>query len=292
MAWKPDNYFYPGKIDVPFDRLYVPEILSRVSFPHRDPGTLIYLATDEKYILSIESGHRYNKAEHKLERIGIPFGIYPRLILILISSYAVHQKTRRIIISKNLSKFIKSLGYDVSGGKRGTIAQLNNQVERLLNCRICIRKYGQKFSSQEYLNPVKSIRVWESQESTIDDLDKKIVSVISESFYQRLQKTSFPVDPQTVEGLRSSLLALDLYFFLTSRSFRLKKTAFINWSSLEKQLGVEYKETKEFTRKAKSAIDKIRTWYPELKIDYKIGRLVILADSDPHIKKRVINRHM
>ena len=281
---------YPGKIVTPYDELYSPGLFGRVSLPHRDPNSKTYLLRDNKYIFSIESGHRYVENTHSLEPYGIPFGIYPRLLLLLITTYAKKRQKREITLADNLTKFMKSLGYDLTGGKTGTLVQLNNQLERLLNCRMCFRRInkledGQVKRTNNYLNHIGKVELWESGMKS--STDGKIKAIISQSFYNWIQKTAYPVDHHTVEAMRSSLLALDLYLFLCSRTYRLNtlnKEVHISWASLEKQLGTNFKETKEFARRARKAITKITEWYPKLDVRFDKGRLVLISTSQPHIK--------
>jgi hypothetical protein len=282
---------YPGKIDIPYDQLYAPEIFGRVSFPHRDPKSTTYLRKDNEYIFSIESGYKYVESSGSLEPYGIPFGIYPRILLLLITSYAKHQKRREIILSENITKFMREkLGYDLTGGETGTLNQLNNQLDRLLNCRLCFRRNkktqnGRVKKTTDYFNQISKIELWESGEGTKSD--SQIKAVLSESYYNWIRKTAYPVDLKTVEAMRSSLLALDLYLFLCSRTFRInpkKYETYISWASLEKQLGTNYKKTKEFARRARKEVKKIKEWYPQLNVRFERGCLVLVATSKPHIK--------
>jgi len=185
---------------------------------------------------------------------------------------------------------MKSIGYDLTGGKTGTLSQLNNQLDRLLNCRFCLIKNrkdwkGQTKKTKDYINQISRIELWESGEGT--ESDSQVKAIISESYYNWVQETAYPVDRRTVEALRSSLLALDLYLFLCSRTFRInpkKYETYISWASLEKQLGTDYKETKQFSFRARKEIEKIKEWYPELNIRFERGCLVLVATSKPHIK--------
>ena len=78
-------------------------------------------------------------------------------------------------------------------------------------------------------------------------------------------------------------MALDLYTWVTFRMYGLKKPVGISWSALKKQLGAEYASTKEFARHSKATLRKIKTVYPELRLDFAPGRLV-LKPSKTHVK--------
>lgn len=281
---------YPGKINIPYNNLYAPKFFGRVSLPHRDPKCTTYLRKDNEYIFTIETGYEYIAKSDSLKPYGIPFGIYPRLLLLLITSYAIYEQKREIIMSENITEFMSSLGYDLTGGDSGSMARLNNQLNRLLNCRISFQRNtksqnGSVKKTKNYINQISKIELWESNKEIGEG--NKIKAVISESFYNWIQETAYPVDRKTVEAMRSSLLKLDLYLFLCSRTYRInpnKYDTYISWTSLEKQLGTNYKETKEFARHARKAITSITEWYPELKASFKRGRLIIGSTSQPHIK--------
>lgn len=287
---------YPGKISTPFDKLYVPDFLGRASFPQRDPKGSTYEAIDRQYLFYMVTGHEYSFQEKGLVETGIPFGIYPRLLLPLITTYAVYYEQREIVLSDSLSKFIRNLGYDVSGGDEGSILKLKNQLRKLLNCRMCIVNLDpekkQVIRSKDYLNHINRIEVWENFDDE-EQSSNPVKAILSESFYKRIRERSFPVDHNTVEALRSSLLALDFYFFFCSRTKRLKgRDAYISWSELENQMGSNYKRRGEFARKAKIAIKKIQRFYPQLYVEYQRGRLILKRNSKPHIKEKLNNKNV
>lgn len=144
-------------------------------------------------------------------------------------------------------------------------------------------------STTNYLNHIDQIEIWENHNQ--EEENGPIKTILSESFYSHIRHHSIPVNIRTVETLRSSLMALDFYFYLCGRTQRLnEEDAFIRWSDLEKQIGSNYKSTKEFTRHAKASIEEIKKWYPQLNVKFKRGRLIIKRTSEPHINPKVINK--
>lgn len=54
---------------------------------------------------------------------------------------------------------------------------------------------------------------------------------------------------------------------------------------MHKQFGAEYAQERNFVQKAKAELQKVQLVYPELKLNYERGRL-ILGESRTHIIKK------
>ena len=81
---------------------------------------------------------------------------------------------------------------------------------------------------------------------------------LGEKFYEALTKYPIPLDMRTLRALKKSPLALDLYSWLSYRSFRTtqkpnSKPVFVSWALLQQQFGADYNDVKDFKRKMKMA---------------------------------------
>ena len=69
----------------------------------------------------------------------LPYGNLPRLLLAWVSTEAVRTQSREIVLGRSLSKFMRTLGIGSdSGGSRGELTRLRNQMKRLFRCSISL----------------------------------------------------------------------------------------------------------------------------------------------------------
>ena len=92
------------------------------SLPHSKITSCIYKRKCNKFTLTINGNE---------EAGGIPYGVYPRLILTWISSSVVKHQEREIILGESLSNFMSNLGLSVTGGRWGTITRFKEQLKKL-----------------------------------------------------------------------------------------------------------------------------------------------------------------
>src|SRR4051812_33171606 len=71
--------------------------------------------------LIVQSGFLKDPFTGKTVKQGLPYGTKARLLQLHICTLAIRQKNPIVEIEDSMSAFIRSLGFDVSGGKNGTI---------------------------------------------------------------------------------------------------------------------------------------------------------------------------
>ena len=108
---------------------FMAKVLVQTTLPHRAVSGTRYVRTDGNLSLSIND----------VGGTGIPYGSYPRLILIWMTTEAVRTKRRELVLGRSLSSFMAQLGLHATGGHWGTISRFRNQRERLLGCAISTR---------------------------------------------------------------------------------------------------------------------------------------------------------
>jgi len=62
---------------------------------------------------------------------GLPYGTYPRLLLAWVTTEAVRTKSRELTLGDSLREFMAKLDLAVTGGAKGTIRPLRDQMQRL-----------------------------------------------------------------------------------------------------------------------------------------------------------------
>lgn len=212
--------------------------------------------------------------------VGFPYGIIPRLLLFWITTEALRTKERRLELGHSLSEFMREVGLDPSrGGKRSDARRLQEQMRRLFKSTISFdvtleeaHRSGEAWLDMQ-IAP-EGMLWWDPHDPEQGTLWGSWIE-LGEKFYKAITAWPVPVDMRVLRTIRRSPLALDLYAWTTWRVFKLSRRQFIPWQGLMQQMGSEYKSEKEFARKAKGALRKIRAVYPALKLDFAKGGLVL-----------------
>ena len=80
-----------------------------------------------------------------LEGAGLPYGAYPRLILVWMTTEALRTGERKLELGRSLSSFMGQLGLQCTGGHWGTIPRFREQMERLA-VQFAFPHQGRRFS--------------------------------------------------------------------------------------------------------------------------------------------------
>ena len=111
---------------------------------------------------------------------------------------------------------------------------------------------------------------------------------LGEKFFNEIIRHPVPIDMNTLTALKRSSLGLDLYLWLTYRTFTLRTPKRITWRQVYRQFGLDPakasdKQTvKNFRRKVLRELKKIKLAWPELNYSTAPG-LLILHPSTPTI---------
>jgi hypothetical protein len=192
-------------------------------------------------------------------KIGAPFGVFARLVMLFIMTEAVKQQTREIYLGKSFSEWLRRMGIKntKSGGRRGTRSLVQDQVERLMSCewtfrwdqKIPVADEGRRSGGRPKKKEVAvsafaatDMRLV-NQYGGVSTEDGEFVSrfVLSEPFYENLIHHAVPMNERAVAALRTSATQIDLYTFLTYRLPRIKpgEVVRLNWEQLASHLGNE-----------------------------------------------------
>lgn len=255
---------------------FVARILAQATLPHSDPGDVRdFGRTNGALRLVVQPG----------PGVGVPYGSYPRLVMAWLTTEAVRTGRPRIVLGDSLSAFMRELGIVPTGGRWGTITRLREQMRRLFASRIAAVYDGDDGFSLRSMEVATDVDLWWSPKSPDQAAAFESVVVLGERFFQAVTERPVPVDMRVLRALKKSPLGLDLYTWLTYRVSYLSGTTAIPWTALHDQFGAEYADPKNFARKARRELTKIRLLWPELRVDTPPGRLV-LSPSPSHVPRR------
>ena len=222
--------------------------------------------------------------KHKL-----PFGNIPRLLLAWVSTEAVRTQSRELVLGRSLSKFMRTLGINSdSGGSRGELTRLRNQMRRLFSCHVQLiyeHEHGEQFVSSAIAD--RAAFWWTERKPNKSSLwDSKIR--LGEDLFNEIINHPVPLNMNTLKALKRCSLGLDLYLWLTYRTFALRAPLRLTWKQLYCQLAAQpdnahnKKTIQNFRVQALRELKKIKLSWPGL--NYSTGKgVLILLPSTPTI---------
>ena len=257
--------------------------LVQATLPHKNPGDVpAWSRKNGNLTLGIQPGwdHKKNKS------IGYPYGTLPRLLLFWITTEAIRTKNPRIELGNSLSQFMETLGLNSrGGGKRSDVKRLQNQMTRLFQSSISFNQYSE--GKMAWINmhvAPKGMLWWDEKKPEQATLFENWIQ-LGEDFFKAITSAPVPADMRILKALKRSPLALDLYVWATYTAYQTQKTGqsrSLSWVLLHEQFGAEYRDVKEFARKAWHALSKVQAVYPELNIERVRGGINVLP-SKPSI---------
>jgi hypothetical protein len=233
----------------------------------------------------------------KGQSYGLPYGTIPRLGLLYITTTAVRTKSRRIELGKTLNDFIRAIGLspETGRGKRGDAKRLIEQMNRLFNARFSFTETTtdqQGNTGQRRLNmqvASKSELWWNIHNPEQHNIFSSWLE-LGEDFYNAIIATPIPIDFRAALALKQSPLALDIYILLCFEAFKAhkkKQAHFIPWAALFEQMGSNYGDVKDFKKRFKAALKKVRTVAPMVHVVEESGGIRIVPESLPAISEAV-----
>ena len=219
----------------------------------------------------------------------LPYGSLPRLLLAWVTTEAVRTQSRELVLGKSLSGFMRKLGLaPVSGGTTGGRTRLRNQVKRLFNAHVRLiheHEHGERFVSSAIAE--RGEFWWNERKPDEQTLWESKIE-LGEKFFNEIITHPVPLDMNTLTALKRCSLGLDLYLWLTYRTFALKRPLRISWKHLYRQFGANpvnatnKNSVQMFRRKALRELKKIKLAWPDLNYSTAPG-VLILYPSNPAI---------
>lgn len=244
---------------------------------------------------------------------GIPFGIYPRLLMSWVTTEAVRKQSPVIELGDSLSIFLRDVLdlRSTGGGKRGTATRVSEQMKRLFGSLITAQYSGSQ-EKKGFL--MKNVLI--ADELEVDEAEKSALWTpqkgheagtwrskvkLTNNFFQECIANPVPIDLRAFKALRGSPLAMDLYTWLTYRmSYVQSNTRPITWEALMLQFGSGYgsmsnasptaikQSVLDFKKNFLRALKLVHTVYPEARLTYNDTGLVLMP-SPTHVSSALPN---
>ena len=256
---------------------FMARTMALCSLPRSNPGDrLRYVRRNGPYTLVMNAGGLYR----------LPFGYLPRLLMAWISTEAVRTQSRVLVLGDSLSDFMRELGIYSSDGKAYT--RLRNQMDRLFHASVELSyedKHGKQFIASRVVD--RGDFWWNPKRPNERVLwDSKIR--LGEDFFNEIIRHPVPLNMNTLTALKRSPLGLDLYLWLTYRTFTLRAPQRLSWANLYRQFGMTPDKASDnltvqnFRKDCLRELKKIKLAWPELNYSTAPG-VLILHPSTPAI---------
>ena len=246
-----------------------------MSLPTRRPKDEFQpiIRQDGKYSLAITPKPRLVKNSAgiaELVNLGVPFGSYPRVILINILTQAVLQKSRDIYLGGSFQDMMRRFGYeDASRGSRGQTDLLCNQLDRLLACEWMIQWDNDTDGENAFaLREVKLSNDYQGTSSADGSTFSRELRM-AESFYEHLIEHAVRFDLNAIYALRSKPTAIDLYTYLAFRLNRIPhgKPVTLTYEQLAAHIGNNVDSVTKLRQTIKNALNTVSSVYPDARVE-------------------------
>ena len=259
---------------------FMARLLALCCLPRSNPGSQIrYIRHNGPYTLAMTAGANTR----------LPFGNIPRLLLAWVCTEAVRTQSRELILGRSLYEFMRKLGMeDRSGGVHGERTRLRNQMTRLFGCSVTlIYENASGFARVSSFVADKHEFWWDTKRPDEPSLWESKIH-LGEQFFQEIIAHPIPLDMNILRSLKRSPLGLDLYLWLTYRTFALKRPLRLSWRQIYRQFGADLAKADEkaalsnFRAKSLRELKKIKMAWQDLHYQTVKGAL-ILSPSSPRI---------
>ena len=252
---------------------FMARLLALCSLPRTNPGDRKeYVRRNGPYALVLSAG-----ALNKL-----PYGNIPRLLLAWVCTEAVRTQSRELVLGRSLYEFMQKLGMkDHSGGAHGERTRLKNQMTRLFNCSVQLVHSTNQVTVSSFIAD-RTEYWWDTSGNPDRPCLWDSTIQLGEHFFNEIIAHPVPIDLNALLALKRSPLGLDLYLWLTYRTFNLKTPLCLSWRQLYRQFGADPAQLEKhgftinrFRAACLRELNKITRAWPDLHYHTVTGGLVL-----------------
>ena len=181
----------------------------------------------------------------------------------------------------------------VGGGSRGGRTWLRDQMRRLFNAHIQLA-YEDKQVSASVNSPIASrTGCWWNERKPGERVLWESKAELGEKFFHEIIRHPVPLDLNILKALKRSALGLDLYLWLTYRTFALRAPLLLSWGCLYRQFGVnpakadDHYTVKNFRKDCLRELGKIKVAWPDLNYSTAQGVLIVWPSKPAIVPARL-----
>lgn len=269
----------PGSDDIAF----MPAGLCHTFFPYTDPGKDVdtWFRKQGNFVLSIEASKEYNPHTEQMERLGLPSGAKPRLLLAVLNTLALKSNSPEMNLGNSLTEFVGEFMKLNTDGR--TINEVKSQMAKLASADIKITyNEGAGHAYRDRLNIIRGLDVWWAKDKNQRHLWGNYLR-FSDDYFNSIKEHSVPLDMRALRALSNKPMAIDVYSFMAHRLHSLSKPTTVTWQAIKDQFGYTYSAMNYFKRDFRKILSLVKSLYPDARFDEIENRGFILYPSKPPI---------
>jgi len=261
---------------------------AQCALPHRRvPAGEPWEVVCDKMRLLVEPGRRPTgrDGDGPMELVGVPFGAYPRLILIYLQTRALQTQSREVELGNSWRDWMGRIGVSWGGN---TGRAVREQAELLSRCRLTFHLAGS--GKVGLVNQSIVDRAIFMDTDTKSDRQGRLFlesAKLSEQFFEALRQHPIPLEESAIRALANNSAALDVYLWLSYRLRALSVPRLVTWKALKAQHGTGYRNLHHFKPKFAGILAMATAVYPEAKIEV-VDEGVILKPSRSPVQPKMI----
>ena len=259
---------------------FMARLMALCSLPRTNPGNRKeYIRRNGPYKLGMTAG-----IDNKL-----PYGNIPRLLLAWVCTEAVRTQSRELVLGRSLAVFMRALGVYSSGGR--VQIRLRNQMDRLFHASVQLIYEDERSKAGISSFVADHTEFWWDPKRPNEPSLWKSKIRLSEKFFHEIIRHPVPLDMNTLKALKRCALGLDLYLWLTYRTFALRAPLQLTWRQLYRQFGTDPAKAnnkfivRNFRQNVLRELKKIKLAWSDLNYSTAPG-VLILSPSKPAIPPR------
>jgi hypothetical protein len=245
---------------------FMARALVQATMPHSKPEEFYFERRNGAFTLTMMAP----------PKVGLPYGIVPRMLMIWLSTEAVKTRNRELILGDSLSAFMGKLNMLPTGGRWGSITRLKTQAHKLFTSTVsCVYQgQGDGLAEEGFRLADKHVLWWNPKTPDQSELFNSLV-VLSEPFYKELVSSPVPINMDILHKLPRSPLAIDIFVWLSYRMSYLRNQTLIPWESLQAQFGANYTQLRDFKANFLKHLKSVTTVYPKVRVENVPAGLVL-----------------
>ena len=178
--------------------------------------------------------------------------------------------------------------WDLQHQRQGTHTRLRNQMRRLFNAHVQLVYADEQGEARVSSSVADRTEFWWNERKPEEPTLWESKIYLGEEFFNEIINHPVPLDMNTLTALKRCSLGLDLYLWLTYRTFTLRAPQRLSWRQVYRQFGPNPNNAatnnaiQNFRRRILRELKKIKLAWPGLNYSTAPG-LLILHPSTPAI---------
>ncbi|MHB1527192.1 MAG: replication protein RepA [Candidatus Dormibacteria bacterium] len=208
--------------------------------------------------------------------IGLPYGVIPRLLMCWLTTEAVRTQQPELRLGHTLTGFLDRLQLGRTGGAKGDITRLRQQMTSLFASTITAIYSRPGETALKPIPLAEEVFLWWDATRPAEPVLWNSTITLSEPFFRQVVERPIPIRLDHLQQLRRSPMALDMYVWLTHRLFYLKGPTTVPTELLMAQLGGSPgRRPRDFRADLVRHLAALRQVWPELDAQVRPGGLYL-----------------